>query len=264
VAALRTEIERRGAKAIHASVGDCEVQLMRFPPAHHIPAFEFDRGYIAIVLDGAMAKTFAGEACGLASDSVVTMPAGAVHATTFGSSVTRVLTIGGREPALASLVSRRRHARSSRVSALGRQLAVELQTRDVSWSLAAEGLALQLLAATGREATTTARTPWLGRARDLLHELAPDVPASLGEVAAAVGVHPAHLARCFRREYGQTVGEYTRTLRLEWAAEQLALDGPSLAEIALRAGFADQSHFTRAFRRHAGVTPGRYRELVTS
>ena len=79
-----------------------------------------------------------------------------------------------------------------------------------------------------------------------------------------MGVHPAHLARCFKREYGQTVGEYARALRLEWAAEQLALDDASLAEIALGAGFADQSHFTRAFRQHAGVTPGRYRELVTN
>jgi len=62
----------------------------------------------------------------------------------------------------------------------------------------------------------------------------PDVPGSLTELAAAVAVHPAHLARCFRREYGQTVGEYARALRLEWAAEQLALDGAPLAEIALR------------------------------
>ena len=30
----------------------------------------------------------------------------------------------------------------------------------------------------------------------------------------------------------------------------------TLAEIALAAGFADQSHFTRTFRRLLGVTPG--------
>jgi len=32
-----------------------------------------------------------------------------------------------------------------------------------------------------------------------------------------------------------------------------------LAEIAARAGFADQSHFTREFKRHFGITPGHYR-----
>jgi AraC family transcriptional regulator len=125
-----------------------------------------------------------------------------------------------------------------------------------------EGLVLQLIAIAGRDAARAGRVPWPRRARDLLHERVPDVPASLTELAAAIGAHPAHLARCFRREYGQTVGDYARTLRLEWAAQQLALDDASLAEIALRAGFADQSHFTRAFRRQTGITPGRYRELV--
>jgi AraC family transcriptional regulator len=262
--AIRVEVERGGAKATRAAVGECEVELMRFPAEHSIPAFEFDQGYIAIVLDGVLAKTFAREACTLTRDSVATLPAGAVHTTAFGPSLTRVVVIRGREPALAPLVRRFRYARGTAVSALGRRLAVELQAREAGWGLAVEGLVLQLIATTGRAAASAARLPWLRRARDLLHEGVPDVPGSLTELAAAVGVHPAHLARCFRREYGQTVGEYARALRLEWAAEQLALDGASLAEIALRAGFADQSHFTRAFRRHAGVTPGRYRELVTN
>jgi AraC family transcriptional regulator len=262
--ATRVEIERGRVKATRAALGECEVDLMRFPPEHQIPSFDFDRGYIAIVLDGALAKTFVREACTLTRDSVATLPPGAVHTTTFGPSATRVLAIRGREPALANVVHRLRYARRTAVSALGRRRAVELQARDVSWGLAAEGLVLQLIATTERDAASARRTPWLRSARDLLHEGVPDVPGSVSELAAAVGVHPAHLARCFRREYGQTVGEYSRMLRLEWAAEQLALDDASLVEIALRAGFADQSHFTRAFRQHSGVTPGRYRELITS
>ncbi len=262
--ASQVEIERGGAKATRAAVGEWEVELMRFPAGHHIPAFEFDQGYIAIVLDGMLAKTFTREACTLTRDSVVTLPPGAVHTTAFGPSATRVLAIRGREPALAYLVNRLRYARGIAVSAVGRRIAVELQTRDVGWGLAAEGLVLQLIATAGRDAASTTRAPWLRSARDLLHERVPDVPGSLTELAAAVGVHPAHLARCFRREYGQTVGEYARALRIEWAAEQLALDEASLAEIALRAGFADQSHFTRAFRQQTGITPGRYRKVVTT
>ena len=53
------EVERGGAKATRAAVGECEVELLRFPAEHSIPAFEFDQGYIAIVLDGVLAKTFA-------------------------------------------------------------------------------------------------------------------------------------------------------------------------------------------------------------
>ena len=260
----RIEIERGGATATGAAVGEFEVELMRFPPDHHLPAFEIDQGYIAIVLDGLLAKTFAREACTLTRNTVATVPSGAVHTTAFGPSVTRILKIRGREPALAQLSRRLRCARSPSLSALGRRIGVELQARDASWAHAAEGLVLQLIAATARTTSTTRRTTWLRSARDLLHEREPDALCSLTELAAAVGVHPAHLARCFKREYGQTVGEYARTLRLEWAAEQLALDETPLAEIACRAGFADQSHFTRAFRQHAGVTPGRYRKLVTN
>ena len=95
----------------------------------------------------------------------------------------------------------------------------------------------------------------------MLHDRTPDHP-SLSELAALVGRHPTHVSRAFRREYGVTVAEYARSLRLEWARAQIALGDTPLARIAVEAGFSDQSHFTRAFRSHTGVTPGRYRELV--
>jgi AraC family transcriptional regulator len=43
-------------------------------------------------------------------------------------------------------------------------------------------------------------------------------------------------------------------------AQQLLRNGDlSLAEIAARAGFSDQSVFCRHFKRLVGVTPGRFR-----
>src|SRR5439155_23453486 len=119
---------------------------MRFPPEHHIPAFDFEQGYIAMVLDGVLAKTFAREACTLTRDSVTTRPPGAVHTTTFGPSPTRVLVIRAREPALAHLVHRLRYTRRTAATAPGRPLAVALCARAVSWGLAAEGSVPELLA----------------------------------------------------------------------------------------------------------------------
>jgi AraC-like DNA-binding protein len=37
-----------------------------------------------------------------------------------------------------------------------------------------------------------------------------------------------------------------------------------LAEVALAAGFADQSHFTRVFKNVTGITPGVYRQMLAT
>jgi len=44
------------------------------------------------------------------------------------------------------------------------------------------------------------------------------------------------------------------------AMRQLRDTDVPIAEIALRAGFADQSHFTNLFRRITGCTPRAYRD----
>jgi AraC family transcriptional regulator len=84
-------------------------------------------------------------------------------------------------------------------------------------------------------------------------------PVRLADLAREVAVHPAHLARAFRQQFGTSVGGYVRRLRLDRAAAELERSDKALAAIALAAGFADQSHFTRSFRRHTGFTPGAYR-----
>jgi AraC family transcriptional regulator len=76
-------------------------------------------------------------------------------------------------------------------------------------------------------------------------------------------VHPSHLAHEFRAHRGTTVGEFVRQLRLEWAANVMLSEGASIADIALRAGFCDQSHFSRAFRRHFYATPAAWRREHT-
>jgi AraC family transcriptional regulator len=261
----RAEVHRGGAHAVKAAVGQFSVQRLRFDAGHAIPWFEPLWGYVAVVLDGAMEKHFTGSTWSLARDCLATLPEGAGHSTAFGSRVTHVVTIYPRTDEAAGLFTRflseRRQVSAPAAAALGRRIACEVDAPDASSELAAEGLVLQLLALGERERAVQERgARWLAAVVDLLHEEAPQA-SSLGELAAAVGVHPAHLARAFRRELGVTVGEYSRALRLEWAAAQLAGEA-SLAEIAVDAGFADQSHFTRAFRRHTGLTPGRYRELL--
>ncbi len=127
--------------------------------------------------------------------------------------------------------------------------------------LAMEGLALEILAEASRSASPgSERFPprWLSRARDLLNDrLSENV--TMDEIAAAVNVHPVHLVRSFRRHFGCTPGEYLRRLRVEFACRKLATSRLPLVEVALAAGFADQSHFTKTFRSMMRMTPGEFR-----
>jgi AraC family transcriptional regulator len=260
--AIRTEVDTGVVRATRAIVGSLEAQLIDFPPRHRIRPFEFDLGYLVVVLDGALTKTFRNACWSLGTNSFATLPAGATHGSAFGPSPVRVIAVRPHSNGEGGTM-RLRHGHAAAAAVLGRGLAAELRAQDSSWGLAAEGLALQLLALAGRAwpETRPGRASWLRDVRDLVDERIPEQP-TLTELAEVVGVHPVHLARSFRREYGVTVARYARTLRLDWAAQRLIEGGSTLAEIAAAAGFADQSHFTRAFRDYAGVTPGRYRQLL--
>jgi AraC family transcriptional regulator len=260
----RVEVNRRGAHAVKAVAGGFGLQRLRFQAGHRIPWFDPPWAYIAIVLDGCMQKTFSTTSWSLTRDSFATLACGAGHRTDFDVKATHVLTIYPTSeesaPLFAHFLSEPRQISAPAAATLARRIDREIRAPDASSALAAEGLILQILALGERESAAPRGTAWLSLVVEILRDRIPHAP-SLSELAAEVGVHPGHLARAFRQAHGVTVCEYSRALRLEWAAAQLEGDAP-LAQVALEAGFADQSHFTRAFRRHLGVTPGRYRELL--
>jgi AraC family transcriptional regulator len=149
---------------------------------------------------------------------------------------------------------------------LAMRLYREFWQDDDAAPLAMEGLAVEILAeASRRPVQLSERRPprWLDQALDLLHSRFSE-PLTLEGIAAAVGVHPGHLASVFRQHHHCTVGEHLRRLRVEFVCSELARSDTSLAEVALAAGFADQSHLTRTFKRLTGTTPAQFRALVNS
>jgi AraC family transcriptional regulator len=144
--------------------------------------------------------------------------------------------------------------------ALAQRIYQESRIKDSAARIVIEGLMLELLGNASRSLVTPpVRAPdWLKSARDLCHARFAD-SLTLMEIAKAVGAHPTHLARSFKKHYGTTVGEYIRRLRLDWAATQLATTEDSIAEIAAAAGFYDQSHFTHTLKKHLGVSPLEFR-----
>ncbi len=68
-----------------------------------------------------------------------------------------------------------------------------------------------------------------------------------------------HFAREFKRSIGVTPHNYLLRKRVDRAKDMLARTDYSLTEVALAAGFSDQSHLSRHFRQMVGSTPGSFR-----
>jgi AraC family transcriptional regulator len=78
-------------------------------------------------------------------------------------------------------------------------------------------------------------------------------------LARDLGVSLPWLARAYRSARGEGLAQSLRRRRVETAALLLERDEIGLAEVALEAGFCDQSHMNRAFHRHLGRTPAALR-----
>ena len=139
----------------------------------------------------------------------------------------------------------------------------EFNERDDFSSIALESIATELLIATSRRENQTAEPQapsWLKKVKEFLRENFSE-PPGLNELAKAVDVHPTHLARVFRQFERCTVGDYIREVRINYARQRMLGSNEPLVEIALAAGFADQTHFTRSFKRVTGMTPTEFRRL---
>lgn len=153
--------------------------------------------------------------------------------------------------------------RNGSLTWLASRLRAEVLRGEDRSNLIAEGLTLELLGTLIRNGGATDRRPpaWLGRVVERLNEEFADNLTS-GELAAAAGVHPVHLAAVFRRFHRETIGEHLQKRRIAHAMTLLQDRETPLTDIAYLCGFADQSHFTRVFKRRTGTTPGAFRGSV--
>ncbi len=95
-------------------------------------------------------------------------------------------------------------------------------------------------------------------------ELDNDLPrAMIGIASAKIGIPRRTLQHALRSE-GVTFRDIVLELRMRRARQLLATTAKPLAEVALRAGYANLSNFHRAFISQTGMTPGRFREASQS
>jgi AraC family transcriptional regulator len=224
-----------------------------------------EAAHMIFVVNGPYVLSAANRQRTLSDRSLIYVPGGTTHRN-HPMPETRVLTISiapwqiDQARDYAVLPDRELDIRNIETSFLARRLLAQCHDWTNASPLTAEGLCLELLGAIakGREVSDARPPQWLRHAKELLHENC-RTSVRIGELAAAVGVHPIHLSRTFRKFFRVTPGEYLRNLRLEVAASMLRKRDGSVAFVALESGFSDQSQLSRVFRRKFGVTPAEYR-----
>lgn len=106
-----------------------------------------------------------------------------------------------------------------------------------------------------------ARASLVARTRAVLVELLPRGDADIELTAEALQVSARTLQRKLQEE-GTSFRDLVDDTRAEIAKERLRDLSLSIAEVALRVGFSDQSAFHRAFVRWTGATPGDFRKGI--
>lgn len=82
---------------------------------------------------------------------------------------------------------------------------------------------------------------------------------SIDELSKLIYKSRSQTARIFRREYGQSPGEYLRSRRLSAARILLRNTNLPIKQIAAELGFADEHYFSNMFLKSARVRPKEYR-----
>jgi len=241
-----------------------------YPPQFKTPKHSHRRALFCFVIQGDYTESYEGQIRECRSSTLLFHPPEELHAEYFHDSgghsfiieiepvwLARVREHGGLPEAAARF-------NGGVMELLARRLYKEFVQMDEVSDLIIDGLMLEMIGESARRSPVPGDTHpprWLEQTRELLRAHFSE-QLKLADVAQAVGVHPVHLAQTFHRLYHCTVGDFVRQQRIEYACHELATSDSPIVDIALSAGFCDQSHFTRTFKRLTGIAPSRYREAL--
>ena len=230
-----------------------------------------EKSHFTVVLHGSYDELIGGRRTEHRSGSMLFYPAGRPHSQRFGDDGSRSLIFVPPESCF-DLLSKQgfdldcaSHLPPGSVSHIVCRFLAESRRADVYSELTLNGLLLELVATFGRigENERHSESPlWLKQIRDLLED-EPGKRTTNEALAAQVGKHPVHLAKAFRKQFGETIGEFQRRLRLRKAETLLRRRHINLVEIAMECGFSSHAHFSRSFRCAFGMTPSQFRSERT-
>ena len=250
-----------------------------FAPSLRLGRHHHALGSVSVILAGGYDSVIGGAGQRCEAQTVVMTPPEEPHHNVFLPRATQMLVVELAVPvegAPSPAVARPQALQNPGIAQLARRAALEVEHPDPYAKLACEGLALELLAMALRADAASDRRPprWRFQVRDALHRQ-PFRPFALqmADGRSYIIKHPDFIAvpqtprgrertrliRAFRRHFHTTPATYLRKLRAGEAARLLVETDAPIAEIALTAGFADQSHLNRVFKRLMGCTPAAFR-----
>jgi AraC family transcriptional regulator len=255
-----------GAIARSRTIASCSLSETAYSSGHRLPVHSHGIPYFCFVLQGQFAETYLNRDLMYGPGILTFHPPGETHSDVFHTNA-RCLNIELHEDSTyeGARKMQRRDFHGGTLSYLATKLYKEFCERDELSNLAIEGLVLEIIVESIRTANKKdcVIPVWLENSRELLHARFAE-RITVADVASTIGVHPTHLAREFRRHYNRTVGEYVRMLRVDFARRELCQSTTPITEIALAAGFFDQSHFARTFKMLTGMPPATYRDKFGS
>lgn len=92
----------------------------------------------------------------------------------------------------------------------------------------------------------------------------PENTYSRKELASRFFVNPDYLAKCFKREIGQSLPDFLMKKRMEKAMSLLRYTEMQIQTVALKCGYQNFSYFAKCFKEETGMSPKDFRQKFSS
>ena len=243
------------------------LDIASFAPNQKVAKHSHENAFFCMALQGFCTEIYRSKMRTYEPSFMSFLPVGETHSLKFYETGVRSFSIEIKLPLLERVrecslnIDESVHCRGGQLTLLYKKAYNEFCQMDDVAPLAIEGLVLEMLAEVSRRRVNKdyKQPPqWLKTVTEIIHDQFSE-GLTLDGIAESAGIHPVYLSRVFRRHYRCTIGDYIRRLRVESASHQILTTKVSLLEIAMTAGFSDQSHFSRIFKRQMGISPTEYR-----
>jgi AraC family transcriptional regulator len=244
-------------------VGPFRITEKFHSPGQRLALHEHEKAYVSFLLSGSYVEMVRREERICLPGTVIWHPRTETHADQFRSEGGHLLDLEFDCAWLDDATQESKSASQPHISCGGLPYALGLRIyRELStYSHSFEDAATELLGFFFTGPFERRPPAWFNQALQICNEIE-EQQLSLGSLALAVGVHPVHVARSFRRFLGYTFGDHLAKIRIRNAFRLLVNSRTPIVDVAYACGFADHAHLCRAFKQSTGLTPSAFRRNV--